>query len=431
MSGAPGQLPRLLASAGPGRAATLAEHLAGDGLARPAQVDPAALRDEVERAGLRGRGGAAFPTARKLDAVARGRRAVLVANGAEGEPASGKDALLLARAPQLVLDGVALAAAAVGAREAIVCVRERSTAARAALAAALAERAGSGRDAVPVRIEPIPDGYVRGEETALVRHVDGGPGLPTSTPPLPFARGVGGRPTLVQNVETLAHVALIARHGAAWFRTLGTATSPGSALVTVSGAVARPGVREIALGTPLRTLLEQAGADTGALRAVLVGGYFGTWLPASVALDATLDDAALRPLGAALGCGVVAALPLDGCGVAETARLARWLAGQSAGQCGPCVHGLAAIAGQLEALADARAAPDALPRLRRWTGREVAGRGACRHPDGAVRLVRSALTVFAAELDDHARRGPCPACRRTPLLPLPHSAEAPRIEAAA
>lgn len=426
------ELPRLLAGADPHGGATLAAHLAVHGLPSLA-VDAAALRDEVERAGLHGRGGAAFPTATKLNVVAqRRRRPIVVANGAEGEPASEKDGVLMAQAPQLVLDGVQLASTAVSAVEAIVCVRGNAHGARDALARALHERMAAGRDAVPTRIVPIPDGYVAGEETALVNQLDGGPPLPTSTPPRPFERGVGGRPTLIQNVETLAHVALIARYGADWFRSLGTAAEPGTALVTLSGAVARPGVREVALGTPLDTLVAHGGGDLESARAVLLGGYFGTWLTAGTARAATLETTSLRPLGASLGCGVVAVLGPEACGVAETARLVRWLAGQSAGQCGPCVHGLAAIAGQLEALVDGRAArarrqppgkrrgerpEDPLARLHRWCG-DVAGRGACRHPDGVVRLVGSALRAFEGDFDDHLRHGPCEGCMQRPTLPL-------------
>lgn len=421
----PATLPRLLAGAGAPEAPGgphLAVHLAHHPL--PAlDVDAAALIAAVEAAGLHGRGGAGFPTATKLHAVAGGRRrAVVVANGVEGEPASAKDRTLLELVPHLVLDGVQLAARAVGAGEAIVCVREEHADAQLALAGALAERALAGRDPLPVRVVPMHGGYVAGEETALVHQLNGGAPLPTLTPPRPFERGVGGRPTLVQNVETLAHVALIAAHGAAWFRTLGTREEPGSALVTVGGAVELPGVREVALGTSLEEVVAAAGGDLARAQAVLIGGYFGTWLAAASACELTLDAASLRSRGASLGCGVIAVLPADGCGVAETTRLVRWLAGQSAGQCGPCVHGLAAIASQLEAIETGRiarqppargarrtgAVEDPIARLRRWSG-DVGGRGACRHPDGVVRLLASALRTFAEDFDDHLRHGPCSA----------------------
>jgi NADH:ubiquinone oxidoreductase subunit F (NADH-binding) len=417
-------LPRLLAGADPRGGAPLATHLAHHGLPALA-VDPAWLVAEVERAGLRGRGGAGFPTATKLGVVGHGRRrAVVVANGSEGEPASAKDATLLAQVPHLVLDGLQLAAAATGADTAFLCVKGSATAARNAIAHALAERMATGRDAVPVQVVHVPDGYVSGEESALVNLLNGGRALPTAVPPRPFERGVGGRPTLIQNVETLAHVALIARRGADWHRAVGTPAEPGSALVTLRGAVERPGVCEIALGTSLASLVVHGGGDLARTRGVLVGGYFGTWLDPDAARGATLDAASLRPLGASLGCGVVAVLPADACPVAETARLVRWLAGESAGQCGPCVFGLAAIAEALEQVAGGtvrgrgRPAEDPLRRVRRWCG-EIAGRGACRHPDGATRLVASALRTFGADFEDHLRHGRCGACARASALPLP------------
>ncbi|MFL5817409.1 MAG: NADH-ubiquinone oxidoreductase-F iron-sulfur binding region domain-containing protein [Conexibacter sp.] len=415
-------LPRLLAGADPRGGAPLATHLAHHGMGTLA-IDAAWLVAEVERAGLRGRGGAGFPTATKLDVVGHGRRRpVVVANGSEGEPASAKDATLLTQVPHLVLDGLQLAAAATGADTAFLCAKGSGTGARDVVEHALAERAAARRDAVPVQVVSVPDGYVSGEESALVSLLNGGRALPTAVPPRPFERGVHGRPTLIQNVETLAQVALIARHGADWYREIGTPAESGSALVTLRGAVERPGVCEIALGTSLSSLVAHGGGDLARSRGVLVGGYFGTWLDAGAAHTAALDGATLRPLGASLGCGVVAVLPHDACPVAETARVVRWLAGESAGQCGPCVFGLAAVADALERVAGGcgpgRREDDPLRRVRRWCG-EIAGRGACRHPDGAARLVASALRTFEADFEDHVRHGRCDACARASVLPLP------------
>jgi NADH:ubiquinone oxidoreductase subunit F (NADH-binding) len=215
-------------------------------------------------------------------------------------------------------------------------------------------------------------------------------------------------------------VALIARHGAGWFRQLGTSEHPGSALVTVAGAVAAPGVQEIALGTPIERVLAAAGGPSAPLRAVLVGGYYGTWLTAESAAATTLDDPSLRRRGAALGAGIVVALPGTACAAAEIARVVRWMAGESAGQCGPCVHGLDAIAGAVESLVAGTAPRDVLARLERWGG-QVEGRGACHHPNGVVRFLRSALDVFAAELEDHRAHGPCDACLARPVLAVPET----------
>jgi NADH:ubiquinone oxidoreductase subunit F (NADH-binding) len=263
-------------------------------------------------------------------------------------------------------------------------------------------------------VATVADGYVASEESALLHGLNGGPAKPTLVPPRPHERGLRGRPTLVANVETLSHVALIARHGATWFRELGTEEHPGSALVTLAGAVAHPGVHEIALGTPMAQVIA-AGGSAREARAVLVGGFYGTWLTAAAADGARLDDASLRQHGAALGAGVIAVLPEQACAVAEVARVVSWMAGESAHQCGPCTHGLAAIAGALATLVEGMPDPLVLHRLERWAG-QVRGRGACHHPDGTVRFLRSALDVFASDFEDHRRHGPCDGCDREPVL---------------
>jgi NADH:ubiquinone oxidoreductase subunit F (NADH-binding) len=353
----------------------------------------------------------------KLAAVARSRRPVVVANGTEGEPLSAKDKTLLITAPHLVLDGVALTARAVGAAEAVVCVERSATRVVGALDAAISERCAAGIDRLVVRLAATPSKYVAGEETALVHWLNGGDAKPTTAPPRPFERGVGGRPTLVQNVETLAHVALIARFGAEWFRAVGTPADPGTALVTIGGGVSRPGVYEVEQGTGLVDALRAAGLPAGPPPPVLLGGYFGAWLDPDQVAGSAIGAEALRRQGHSLGSGVVWALPADACGLAETARVARWFADQSAGQCGPCLNGLPAIAGAMELIVDGRRSSGALEHLGRWSGL-VTGRGACRHPDGAARLVTSAVSVFGAEIERHARRGPCPAsASRT--LPVP------------
>ncbi|HEX3455245.1 MAG TPA: NADH-ubiquinone oxidoreductase-F iron-sulfur binding region domain-containing protein [Gaiellaceae bacterium] len=373
----------------------------------------ALLVDEVERSGLSGRGGAGFPTAVKLRTVGAARRPFVVANGTEGEPASAKDKVLMTFNPHLVIDGVLASVTAVGADEAYLAVARGAGSAHAALATALTER----RDARGIRLVAVPNRFVAGEESALVNWVNGGDAKPTFTPPRPFEKGVGGRPTLVQNVETLANVGLIARYGGDWFRERGTRTDPGTALVTVRGAVGRPGVVEVELGTPIARIVERCGGLTEPARALLVGGYFGTWIDAN--LELPLADSALRPVGAALGARTLAVLPRSRCGLAETARIARYLAGESAGQCGPCVFGLPALAQALDAIvsstSDARAAYQRLPRL----AGQIARRGACAHPDGALRLVDSALRVFAPELDQHLG-GRCNASHSDPLLPTHH-----------
>jgi NADH:ubiquinone oxidoreductase subunit F (NADH-binding) len=446
---APGALPRLIPAAAvpdPG----LAGHLAR--LGPPAhspgatsQEQARAIIAEAEAAGLTGRGGAAFPVHRKLSAVAgapgpgTGRRAVAVANGAEGEPASGKDRSLLWLAPHLVLDGLQLAAAAVGASRAVLYVHRDETLA-AHLAAALGQRAAAGCDPRPAELIQAPDRFLAGETSAVISRISGGAARPRFGVPPPYERGVGGQPTLVQNVETLAHLALIGRFGASWFRGAGLPGEPGSMLCTVLRPDGGSYVTEAAVGTPLAALLpglrpaapyepgqheagqhepgqhEPGPGDTG-IQAVLVGGYHGTWLDPARAAALGLSRSSLGPAGAGPGAGVLAGLPASRCGLAETARVARYLALESAGQCGPCFNGLPRIAAALAELAAPRPAPAAEADLRRWAGL-VAGRGACHHPDGFVRFVGSALGVFAGETARHAR-GQCRATDRSPFLPVP------------
>jgi NADH:ubiquinone oxidoreductase subunit F (NADH-binding) len=417
--GPPGALPRLLPAQFGDGPVGLDQHLARHGSPLRcvmAENAPDRLIDEVWRAGLTGRGGASFPTGRKLAAVAAAPgRPVVVANGTEGEPGSAKDQVLLATEPHLVLDGAVLAAEMIRARRAVVVVHG---AVRHVVDQAVAEREAARLDRVRVEVLTAASGFVAGEASAVVHWAERGIPAPTLVPPRLSERGLHGRPTLVQNVETLAHLALIVRYGADWFRAVGTQAEPGSMLVTVIGAVRSPGVAEVEIGLPVGEVIARSGGPAAPLSALLVGGYFGTWVPWPAVAGLALSAAGLASVGAAPGAGLVAALPADACGLTETARLARYLAGESAGQCGPCVFGLDAIADELAALTDGRAAD---PRkLRRWLG-QVDGRGACRHPDGAVRMIRSALDMFGAELEQHAA-GWCTGTSGPGVLPVPHPA---------
>ncbi|HLN15491.1 MAG TPA: NADH-ubiquinone oxidoreductase-F iron-sulfur binding region domain-containing protein [Acidimicrobiales bacterium] len=415
---------RLLAGlADPEGASGLAGHLRVHGpLPRPRGARRTALPELaalLAEAGLTGRGGAAFPAAKKLEAVgARRRRPVVVVNAMEGEPASKKDLVLATHAPHLVLDGAELLAEASHAAAVYVCVASDQPAAARAYERAIDERRRSGLStATELRLPP--GRYVAGEESALLHWLAGGEAVPTFRPPgRPPRPSVGPRPALVHNAETHAHVALVARHGPAWFRSLGTAEAPGTTLVTVSGAVARPGVLEVPLGTPVGEVLASAGGSPPP--AVLLGGYGGTWL-SGAHLDTPLAPAPLAERGATLGAGVVVALPDDGCGVAETARVARWMAGESAGQCGPCAFGLPAVADDLEQLAFGQRRDSGARLASRLEA--IVGRGACRHPDGVVRLVRSALRVFADDMARHLDEGPCPSAHRASVLVLPARTE--------
>lgn len=336
------------------------------------------LIEAVAAADLRGRGGGGFPTAVKLRA-ARARRSIVVANGCEGDPLSQKDAALLALSPHLVLDGLQLAAHAIGAGEAVLCVHAGSPV-LGSVAAALAER----DDQVPVRIAEIPRRYVASEETALIHHLTSGDARPLGKLPRPAERGVRGRPTLVDNVDTLAQLALVVLLGPHHYRAARTD------LVTVTGAVRRPGVVELPPGAPVSEALAAAGGETEPVEAVLIGGYGGSW---------TSD---LRS-GVSPGISAVYALPARACGLAYTAEVLAFLAAESARQCGPCMFGLPAIAADFAELVAGG------PSTARLTRRLplLTGRGACAHPDGAARLAASALRTFAPDVSSHQAGGRC------------------------
>lgn len=389
---------RLFAASDPGRAT----HLNTYGIIP--DVTPAQLLEQVRISGLTGRGGAGFSTAANLAAVAAAGngRAVVVANGAEGEPASNKDAELIRRAPHLVLDGVEVAARITGAQQAFAYLRPELI---PFIQQALAERDGGLR----ITVVPAGDGFVAGQETAVVNRLDSGPALPRFSRHRIFQRGVGGRATLVQNVETLAQLALIARYGGVWFATAGTPDSTGTFLATIH-TVGRPlttaaSVWEINHGLPLRPVLAgAAGRPVEELQAVLVGGYHGTWLPLPAAADVPLSRSGLEAFGATLGAGVLIPLGRNACGLETTATIVGYLARESAKQCGPCRFGLPELAHTFTALAAGKVGRTGVDAIKQAAGL-VDGRGACKNPDGTTRLIRSALRVFADDvlLHQHGR----------------------------
>jgi NADH:ubiquinone oxidoreductase subunit F (NADH-binding) len=371
----------------------------------------------LEASGLPGRGGAGFPAAVKL-AIAHnaGGQGVVVVNGMESEPASDKDKLLLLRSPHLVLDGAQLLAAASGARDVTVCVPHGRDHVAGAVATAIAERANTQHAPTPETLVRPPDRFVAGEESALVRWIESGASLPSFRPDKGLPLRIGRQSALVHNAETLAHVAMIARIGPDAFRAQGLVEDPGTCLVTVSGTVEHPGVVEVDRGTPLIDIARRATLHQQP-QALLVGGYGGAWVGPEH-FETPYASLSLRAVGSSAGVGIVIVLGPDACGLTESARIAHYLAGQSAGQCGPCVYGLPAIADDMVRLARGRVDVALMPRLDRRLG-EVDGRGACRHPDGAVQLVRSALSVFAADVRVHADGAPCAHADRPTQLRFP------------
>ncbi len=360
----------------------------------------------VTAAGLRGRGGAAFPLGRKLAAVAAqpgqpGERVVVV-NGEEGEPASVKDRWLLRARPHLVVDGALRAASAVGAGSVYIYVSD--PAAARSVEAALGEL-----DDLPVeaRVWQVEPGYVAGEETAAVNAINGRAAKPSEKPPRPFEEGVRGQPTVVSNAETIANLPGIA-----------TAQAPRAAtfLLTLGGAVPRPGLYEVPFGITIgQAVRDLGGGRAGQPRGYLMGGYFAGLLGARGG-ELPLDYDALSAAGSGLGCGAVTVLGPDDCPVGLAARLLAYFARENAGQCGSCFNGTAAMSGVAAALAAGTANDADLERLRSWCA-SLPGRGACGTLDGAVNVARSVLREFPKEVAAH-QRGRCPRCAGTDFTAL-------------
>jgi NADH:ubiquinone oxidoreductase subunit F (NADH-binding) len=400
----PGLTPRLLNGGGREDLATYQSHGGYQPLA-----DAGELFAEVEASGLLGRGGAGFPLAVKVRAVRdNGHNAggtVVVANGEEGEPASIKDRWLLRHRPHLILDGLRLAAAMVGANRTYVYVSDPESA--RSVEAALAERGPDAFDGIAVDIHSVEPGYVAGEETAAVRSLNGGPVKPTDKPPRPFEEGVAGLPTLVSNVETLASLPYLHRHGSTEFRSLGTPQSPGSFLVTVTGAGRPPGLYEVPHGLSFAELLGLHGVSPDQVQGALMGGYFAGLLDRGV-LDATLDHETLRGLGSGLGNGAISVIT-DDCPLAVAASVLAYFDRENAGQCGSCFNGTAAMAAVAGALRDGVATEEDLARLRRWSV-VLRGRGACATLDAATNVAASLLAKFPEVVQSHLDNG-CRTCQ--------------------
>jgi NADH:ubiquinone oxidoreductase subunit F (NADH-binding) len=392
-------------------------------------ADADALLGEVESSGLLGRGGAAFALAVKLRAVRDngrlgGRKAggtVVVANGEEGEPASIKDRWLLRNRPHLVLDGMRLAAAIVSADRTYVYVSDPESA--RSVDAALSELDSATLGGITVSLLTVQPGYVAGEETAAVRKINGGPAKPTDKPPRPFESGVGELPTLVSNVETLANLPYLQRHGSAAFRSQGTLLSPGTFLATITGAGRPPVLYELPHGLPFTELLALHGVSPDQVRGALMGGYFAGLLNQRV-LESTLDHETMRRLGSGLGCGAIS-LITDDCAVAVAASVLAYFDRENAGQCGSCFNGTAAMAAVAGALRDGAATSEDLDRLRRWSV-VLRGRGACATLDAATNVAASLLDQFPDDVAQHLDSG-CPGCRhRAFRADRPYQAEAAR-----
>lgn len=397
----------------------------------------------AEQIDLRGRGGAAFPFARKVRAVidsADRRRSpiVVVVNATEGEPASWKDKALLTRAPHLVLDGAALVARALDARDVVIGVADDGVGEYSVMQA-LSER----RMPTATSVVTVPHRFISGEGGALVRGINGEIPIPPGRKVRASDSGVAGLPTLLSNAETYAQLAVAARLGPRGYSMIGMTGEPGTVLLTVNdagtgtggggdrratraaarastrsvvgGAPAEVTVVETPTGMPLREILGLCGVTAG--QGVLLGGYHGKWITAEAAGRAEVSRAGLTAVGGTLGAGIVVPLAEGVCPLGEAARIVQYLAGQSAGQCGPCRLGLPDVARAFASLADGSGGSQAVQVLRSCTG-AVRGRGACSHPDGTARFVISALDAFAEDVASHLHGDGCGRPVRG-VLPLP------------
>ncbi|WP_162891219.1 NADH-ubiquinone oxidoreductase-F iron-sulfur binding region domain-containing protein [Aeromicrobium sp. A1-2] len=360
------------------------------------------LSDAMREVNLLGRGGAGFPVSTKLDAMPGRAHATVLVNGSESEPASHKDRVLMTHAPHLVIDGALVMAHALGSRHIVITVHDPGAA--DSLTAACLERT----DADDVQVVRTSDSFVGGEIRAVINGLGGKPAVPSGRKVLPHVHGVDGRSTFASNVETFAHIALLARLGVAEYASVGATTEPGTSLLTVIGDVPHAGVVEVPNGMPLEVLLP------GPWTPVLVGGYHGTWVADLAGL--AVDRGALRGAGSPLGAGVIARPHPGTCIVEEVVRVARWLAAESAGQCGPCFFGLPALADDLAAIAAGAGSARVAGAHRRLD--LVRGRGACAHPDGSAQFIGSALDALAPELAIHALHGRC-GLPASDVLPLP------------
>jgi NADH-quinone oxidoreductase subunit F len=392
----------------------------GEGLRR-ALADPAAIIPTIEAAGLRGLGGAGFPTHRKWAAVAAqppptdGSGKWVICNGNEDEPGTFKDRFLLTRTPHQVIEGALIAALAVGARNVALYVNPGEAAAVEVLRAAAAS--WEGQDLLR-RLAAVLGGemrvsvflgsglYIGGEETAAVASVMGGFPFPSLKPPFPAEKGVGDAPTLVNNVETLAHVVHILRHGPDWYRALGRGGAPGTKLYSLSGDVLRPGLHELPMGTTLRELVFNHGGGVLAgkpFKAVFTGGPSNTLLTAAD-LDVALDFDSLRARGSRLGTGAMIVVGEGTSILRKTSEYVAFFAANSCGQCPPCKVGTHQVARILERIEAGAGRPGDLEALENLT-RLLPGSGRCGLVDGAATVLASSLKTFRHEYELAMGRG--------------------------
>ena len=392
-----------------------------EALAKSVKTARAAVTKAVSDAGLRGRGGAGFPTGKKwqFTCEAAGEPRYLVLNGGEDEPGSKKDRVLLENLPHLVLEGTILGAYAIGAAKAYLYINARYDAALKSTNDALAEAKAAGYWGnnilgsdfhLDIEVIPAPHNYVAGEDTAVLEVIEGKKPLPRQKPPFPVTVGLFGKPTAVNNVETLANIAPIVLKGADWYRKFGTAESAGTMIFSLDDDVNRPGVYELSFGTPLRYLIEECGGGMKGgkkIKAIMPAAPSSAFLPVDK-IDTPLDHNSMREAGSALGCGVVKLIAEGSCIVEELVKIADFFAAESCGQCPACRMETNTLAMMIKKV---QAGQGGQPILEQF-GKILAfnkGKGFCNLIAMPGPPIESAIKLFPADFEAHLSTGQCPA----------------------
>ncbi|HNS52901.1 MAG TPA: NADH-quinone oxidoreductase subunit NuoF [Anaerolineae bacterium] len=383
------------------------------------QHQPAQIVEMVLESGLRGRGGAGFPTGRKWTFLPKGvHPRYLVCNADEGEPGTFKDRVLMEWDPHGVLEGIAISSYACEVEHAFIYLRGEYAQSFRRLQAAIDQASQRGylggnilESGYSLKISIVlgAGAYICGEETALLSSLEGARGHPKLKPPFPAVQGLYRKPTIVNNVETLFSVPFIVRNGAAWYRQWGTEKSPGPKLYCVSGHVARPGTYELPLGTHMRTLIEDVcgGPKDGVpLKAIIPGGSSTCALPADVAFRCSLDYESLEAAGTMLGSGAVIAVNERTCMVRLYQRIASFYAHESCGKCIPCREGTSWATQILARIESGQGRPEDVPLLLDIC-ENITGRSFCPLGDALATPLSSSLRHFRDEYEFHIREKRC------------------------
>jgi NADH:ubiquinone oxidoreductase subunit F (NADH-binding) len=422
--------------------AYLASEVGGAGVRRALEIGPAATIDVVSRSGLRGRGGGGFRTGEKWAGVAAqpGGRRYVVCNGAEGEPGTFKDRALLRSDPYQLVEGVVIAAFAIGASEAFICLKASFRREIDAVTRAVQEFQATGICGdCTITIVAGPDEYLFGEEKAMLEVIEGNEPLPRWLPPYlhglyatapqlgwqshdrrpgSVGDGAGSNPTLVNNVESLSNVPHIVARGAEWFRSMGTPESPGTIVTTVVGDVVAPDVGEVEMGTSLRAVIDAVGSGPAAGRSVkaVFSGVANAVVTADE-LDVPVSYEGFAAIGSGMGSAGFIVYDDTTCMVDAAYRFSRFLSIESCGQCPPCKLGSSAITEHLERLETGTGSERDLDAITGWLGRVTDGSRCFLATEEQI-VVSSILRAFPSEFAEHIELGRCPRPRRLPIPKL-------------